>query len=716
MKLRLHGRYVLIILSLLVAIVVVNSGIYFFVSEKQTEQLKVRLTADTSERLQSQLEKKAIGIADYLVEALFNPLYYHNPEEAYYVIQAALSLDEVMSVYVVDERGNIFHDGTENLLAFGRKYQNKEGVFQVIEQAMPYTKIKGERFVLGRPVIAGNELVGGLFMEFSLADIYQDIQQMEDEIQALHREKYDQTLLSSVLLTGFLVIVGGACSVLIARSLTRPLRQLIAQTERIGDGDFSTFSSIDRQDEIGDLANAFNRMGLKLKQHTDEIYHQAHHDSLTGLPNRARFIEYLELLINQSDVTAFTVLFVDLDEFKCINDNYGHKVGDLLLCELASRMKESLGVENIVLPFFEENSPKPVVARIGGDEFLICLPDISTPDEIDSIVDGFFEVVRSPVAVGSDEVVVGGSVGIATYPHAGYSADELIKNADIAMYDAKASGKNTYSYFRLQMNEQIEIRADIERELRKSLALPEHFELWFQPQFRLTDKCLVGAEALVRWRHPERGLIAPDAFIPIAEETGLIIPIGDMLIENLCQQLKGWLPAISHDFYVAINLSAKQVYRHDLANVFSKRLHEYQIPARHVHVEITESFLMRDEQAAQAMLKELRKLGIQVWLDDFGTGFSSLSYLRHFQVDGLKIDRSFVADIESDQQDRALTSAIISMARQLHIPVVAEGIETFAQADFLQAEQCDFGQGFLFSEPRSAASFKSLYILDKQRA
>ncbi|EGG98896.1 Sensory box/GGDEF family protein [gamma proteobacterium IMCC2047] len=167
---------------------------------------------------------------------------------------------------------------------------------------------------------------------------------------------------------------------------------------------------------------------------------------------------------------------------------------------------------------------------------------------------------------------------------------------------------------------------------------------------------------------------------------------------------------------MAINLSAKQVYRHDLANVFSKRLREHQIPAKHVHVEITESFLMRDEQAAQAMLKELRKLGIQVWLDDFGTGFSSLSYLRHFQVDGLKIDRSFVADIESDQQDRALTSAIISMARQLHIPVVAEGIESVAQADFLQAEQCDFGQGFLFSEPLPAASFKFQHIREKQRA
>lgn len=710
MKSGLQRRYVLATFGLLVAMILVITAVLFAAAHEQQSHMKSSIREEVTQNLEQGLQQRADSISSYLSEALFDSLYYYNPEEAYHIIKAVLSIQEVAGIYVVDTSGNIFHDGTHTLVDFGRRYHDETALQQVLKQGKAYSKVDNGRLILGKPIRAGNELIGALFTEFWKTEIQETIQQTTGLVDDIHERSHGKLILSVSITAAILIALGILSAIWIARSMTRPLRELIDYTERLGKGDFSQIDCIDRQDEIGELAHSFNRMGEKLEQRTEEISHQAYHDALTGLPNRARFIQYLDSLIACQSGNSFAVLFIDLDEFKSVNDHYGHKAGDVLLRDLAERMKDKLRVGDLVMPLANGTYKKEVVARIGGDEFLICLPNISQPDDVVRVVDRLFEAIRSPVMIGHDKVVIGGSIGVACYPHSGESADELIKNADIAMYQAKASGKNTYSLFTPQMVEQVEKRGDIERELRKALESPAQFELWYQPQVELDSQQLVGAEALVRWRHPQRGLIPPGDFIPVAEDTGLITPLGEALFEQLCQQLDQWREKLLPGFHVSLNLSARQVCGQGLADIFADYLKRYDVPANYVHAEITESSLMRDEYAARQTLNHLRELGIEVWLDDFGTGFSSLSYLRRFPVDGLKIDRSFIADIEDDPQDRALSEAIISMAGSLELGVVAEGIEKAKQVELLQQQGCRLGQGYYFSAPLPAEDFESSYL------
>lgn len=713
MQLKLQARYALATVGLLVFMLIAYSSVVSIVIDEQYTALREELSADLSRNLESNLQQRANDISGYLSNKLFDPIYFYNPEEVYLILQAALSLNEVAGAHVVDKKGHIFHDGTEELQNFdNQRYHDKKGLVTVLERQESYFRILEDRLLIGKPIHSGNQLVGGLFVEFWRKDIQNNIQQTTDIVNKAYDGHQKRTYSRIMLITLLLISIGILCTMLIARSMVQPIRHLIRYTERLGKGDFNFHYSIDRQDEIGELANSFNEMGRKLQKRTEEISHQANHDALTGLPNRTKFIECLDVLINNEITGSFAVLFIDLDEFKGINDNYGHEAGDELLRDLAERIKEKLRSSDLILPSSEggEAFDSQVVARFGGDEFLICLPKISKQNDAVIVVERLFEALREPITIRNDQISISGSIGIACYPQAGNNAEELIKSADIAMYHAKSNGKNTYSLFTPQMNEHLERRMDTEREIRKALQSPEQFELWYQPQVDLHTQALVGAEALVRWRHPVRGLIPPNDFIPVAEESGLIIPLGEQLIKQLCRQLSQWKIADDSPFHVALNLSAKQIYRQDLYTLFSKYLEQYQVPTHRLRVEITESHLMLDENAAEKTLSDLRRLGIEVWLDDFGTGFSSLSYLRRFQVDGIKIDRSFIADLEDDPQDRALTAAIVSMAQSLKLPVIAEGIEEAVQRELLIQQQCSLGQGFLFSKPLYADEFKSCFL------
>ena len=713
MQLKFQAKYALATVGLLVFMLIAYSAVVSLVIDEQYTALREELSADLSRNLESNLQQRANDVSGYLSDKLFDPIYFSNPEEVYLILQAALSLNEVAGVFVVDKKGRLFHDGTEDLQSVnGQPYHDEKGLITVLDRKESYFRVLEDRLLIGKPISSGNQLVGGLYVEFWRKSIQNNIQQTNDIVSRAHDGHQKRTYNRIMLITLLLISIGILCTMLIARSMVKPIRQLIHYTERLGKGDFSFHFSVDRKDEIGELAHSFNDMGKKLQKRTEEISHQAHHDALTGLPNRTKFIEYLDTLINSEVTGSFAVLFIDLDEFKGINDNYGHEAGDGLLRDLAERIKDKLRSGDVLLPALEggEELTSQVVARFGGDEFLICLPKIAKQNDAVIVVERLFEALRSPIKIRNEQVSVSGSIGIACYPQAGNNAEELIKSADIAMYHAKSNGKNTFSLFTPQMNEHLERRMDTEREIRKALLSPEQFELWYQPQLDLDTQALVGAEALVRWRHPVRGLIPPSDFIPVAEESGLIIPLGEQLIKRLCQQLAEWNIPVNSPFHVALNLSAKQIYRQDLCVLFSRYMQQYQVPVHRLRVEITESHLMHDENAAEKTLRDLRKLGIEVWLDDFGTGFSSLSYLRRFQVDGIKIDRSFIADLENDLQDRALTAAIISMAQSLKLPVIAEGIEEVAQQELLIQQQCHLGQGFLFSKPLFADEFKSCFL------
>ncbi len=414
----------------------------------------------------------------------------------------------------------------------------------------------------------------------------------------------------------------------------------------------------------------------------------AHHDVLTQLPNRFLFIDRLEqAIINGGRNNAMVaVLFADLDRFKFINDTLGHDMGDLVLKTVSDRFISSLRSGD-------------TVSRQGGDEFAILLENIKNTEQITLICEKLLENISQSMLIHEQELFVSVSIGISVFPGDSESPQVLIKHADIAMYRAKESGRNNFQYFSPEMSSRAVERLTMETSLRKALDRGE-FLLYYQPQISLHGNNLIGFEALLRWQHPEKGLISPEQFIPILEETGLIVPVGEWVLESACQQLNQWHD-IDHELHVSVNISNRQFNDRNLEEKFHSIIKNSGVNPVCLELELTESLLMMNPIKTGQILNSFCDLGIGLSIDDFGTGYSSLSYLRRFPLDTLKIDRSFVRDITTDVNDAALISAIIAMAKSLQLTVIAEGVETNDQLEFLRGLNCEMAQGFLFHKPLS---------------
>jgi diguanylate cyclase (GGDEF)-like protein/PAS domain S-box-containing protein len=421
-----------------------------------------------------------------------------------------------------------------------------------------------------------------------------------------------------------------------------------------------------------------------------QMAHQANHDGLTQLPNRQLFEDRLSHAIAraQRGGEALAVLFVDLDHFKRINDSLGHAAGDLLLRQVAARLQAGVREED-------------TVARLGGDEFVILLEDVPHAELATVVARKLVDALLPPFSVEAHEFFITCSIGISLFPKDGSDGPALLKNADTAMYRAKEQGRNTFRFYTAEMNVQILARLSLENELRYALER-QQLQLHYQPQLDLASNRLIGVEALLRWHHPERGLIPPADFIPLAEDTGLILPIGEWVLRTACAQAKAWQTQGLAPLRVAVNLSVRQFLQADLAALVAQTLHDTGLAPHTLELEITESLLMRDLEGATVTLRALKTMGVQLAIDDFGIGYSSLSYLKRFPLDRLKIDRSFVRDLSSDPDDAAITLAIIAMAHSLRLRVLAEGVETPAQLAFLRAQHCNEIQGFFCSRPLPA--------------
>ena len=434
------------------------------------------------------------------------------------------------------------------------------------------------------------------------------------------------------------------------------------------------------------------------KQAEAALEHQALHDALTGLPNRTLFRDRLEHALAQADrrQQMAAVLFLDLDNFKVINDSLGHQVGDALLVEVAHRLRGCL-------------RDGDTVARLGGDEFTILLEEIDEEAQANLVAERVGNALRVPISLGDREVVVSASIGLALSTPRRMEPDSLLRNADIAMYQSKAAGKARHSIFHAGMKKFAMERFDLETDLRRALALGQ-FRIHYQPILTLADNKIAEVEALLRWERPGHGLMAPLTFIPVAEETGLIVPIGRWVIQEACRQARTW----SVDFpsepplVMSVNLSARQFQDPGLVSDVERMVIEAGLEPRALKLEITESVAMHDIEASVRTVEALKALGIQLAIDDFGTGYSSLGYLRRFDIDTLKIDRSFVERIGFDVQDAAIVQSVVALAKTLHLSVVGEGIESHAQAAQLLALGCDRGQGYLFARPQSAEAITAL--------
>jgi diguanylate cyclase (GGDEF)-like protein len=452
------------------------------------------------------------------------------------------------------------------------------------------------------------------------------------------------------------------------------------------------------------------------KQAELRIHDLAFYDRLTGLPNRQLFSKELDAVIESTRVQQrkFAVLFLDLDRFKRINDTLGHSTGDELLKAVAARLQGCLRSVDSVVHANHDGWDNVRLARLGGDEFVIVLRDVGAEDAAASVASRIIESLAEPFNCEGHQFVVTPSIGIAIYPQDGNTNDELLMNADAAMYKAKAAGRNTYRSYSGTMKVRSLHRLELENELRHAID-EQHFQLYYQPKVDLATFSITGAEALLRWRHSDRGWISPADFIPIAEETGLILPLGKWVLEATCRQLGEWQQSRLRRVNVSVNISSRQIHSDNLLAIVKGAIADAEIGPERLDLEITESLLMRDVEATIKTLTILKNFGLGISVDDFGTGYSSLSYLKRFPIDELKIDRSFVQDLHRDADDAAICAAILAMARQLGLRVVAEGVELEEQLDFLRRHNCDEIQGYLFSKPLPAEEFEKLILADSDR-
>ncbi|GEM_PF-2526435 len=460
-------------------------------------------------------------------------------------------------------------------------------------------------------------------------------------------------------------------------------------------------STTELLDRVGELVGR----AIERKLAEEKIRRLAFRDDLTGLPNRQRFHHLLRGAVSlaaRSD-RRMALLFLDLDGFKKVNDTLGHEIGDRLLAEVATRFSSVVRVSDHI-GRQGDDVLQPAVSRLGGDEFTVLLTEIKEPGDAALVAERLLQTLEAPVVLAGKEVFMGTSIGISVYPDDGDDAETLLRNADAAMYFAKGRGRNGYQFYSEEMNSSQAAQIEIEGRLRGALERDE-FQLFYQPILDGRSGEIVAAEALLRWIDGERGFIPPDEFVPVAEETGLIVPIGQWVFLTACEQAQRWKRELGRSIRIGVNVSGHQIREPGMLEMVRSAIEETGVDPRHVELELTESTIMQDDAVTVRVLRELREMGMGLALDDFGTGYSSLSYLRRFTIDRVKIDRSFVSELPDNPDDAALTSAIIAMAHGLRLNVVAEGVETTRQALFLSTRGCDEVQGYLFGRPSPPDEF-----------
>lgn len=511
---------------------------------------------------------------------------------------------------------------------------------------------------------------------------------------------------------GFVVALITIAAILITVTLTlfflkkiivSPVEKLNIAVSEVGSGKMDVSLDINTRDEIGDLANSFRNMRRNLATTNERIKFLAYHDPLTGLPNRRMFHEYLEhaLSVAMRNNTRVALLFLDVDNFKNINDKYGHQAGDDFLVELSQRFSSILRGSDYLShanPTFEYLID--AVSRLGGDEFTFILTDLTQKYAESKVAARLLDALSEPMKIEDQSIIMTGSIGITLYPDDATDVDALIRNADIAMYHAKQRGKNNYQYYTQSINAALQEKLIIESRLHQAMDNNE-LSLLYQPIVNTATGEINGCEALLRWNSPELGMISPATFIPMTEENGLIVSLGDWVIEEAIRQIQSWRRNRIKVVPVSVNVSGIQLRRDDMADYIKELLDEAAVDPALLTLELTESALIGAVEHSFKTLTKIKALGVKIALDDFGTGYSSLSYLRKFQIDILKIDRSFIGDIETRQDDSELTQAIIAMAHSLDLPVIVEGVETEGQRDILKDYGADMLQGYYFHYPLS---------------
>lgn len=658
--------------------------------------------------LQEQVRADAQAEVQQLAQALANPLYYFDLDAIGTLARATLRESDVEYVLVYDPAGRILHDGSGDIAAYGQPMRDPLAA-QVVAADGPSLHAGPQWLDVSAPITIGDQRLGGVRIGYSLAAM----NAAEARTMAALRARFDAVAARDLhwllLACAALAAIALLAVFLLQRLLLRPIRLLGDAARGIEEGHYDGPPLVTRRsDELGDLIRTFARMRESVLRHDREIRRVAYSDALTGLSNRLAFRELLESRMRELNGVGrqLALLFADLDDFKRINDTLGHEAGDDVLLQVAGRIDAIVQAQPAV---------RATVARFGGDEFVILLEAAPEAGEQDvrvlaaRLADALLEHLGQPLLLHGRQLFLGVSVGISVFPDDATSASLLLKNGDIAMYQAKVAGKNCQRFYSRTMDQAVERRVRMEHDLRGAWQRGE-LSLAFQPIYRTADRVLVGAEALLRWQHPVDGPVAPAVFIEVAEQSGLIEAIGPEVLRAACREALHWpaAPGAPEPPFVAVNVSPRQLRSVGLLGQIREALASSGLAPERLHIELTETAVIADEAHAIELLGQLREIGARVWLDDFGTGYSSLSHLRRVQVDGLKIDRSFIADLLRDPDDLALTGAIIAMAHSMGITVVAEGVEKQGQYDLLRERGCDLVQGYWLGAPMPAEAFARL--------
>ncbi|WP_020406053.1 putative bifunctional diguanylate cyclase/phosphodiesterase [Hahella ganghwensis] len=578
-----------------------------------------------------------------------------------------------------------------------------ESLARILQSTMNLGPATATISIDGSSYLAGNTQV---MQNLHIAAVWPMSELRESAINLARQISWLTLFVTSIIVVLLLIVIHTQL-IRPINSLTEFTRSLSRSRMDVGESEHRRYRHmLARYDEFGELAKAFRELDGNLRASNLKLSYIAYHDNLTGLANRHTFGVFLQKTISAAKRHDYKValLYIDIDGFKQVNDTLGHEAGDKVLREIAERLNSVLRSEDIVADFasYSQHITSTKVSRIGGDEFAIVINHLQQPQHAGAIAERLITTMHPPFYVGKENFQLGASVGISLFPNNGSDAQELLKCADIAMYQSKRKGRNRFEFYDRSIDEEAFRKHKLTQDLR--LGLQTHrLELHYQPQIRTLDEETVGYEALLRWHHPEEGYISPVVFIPLAEECGLINQVGEYVVHEVCRQYREWLDQDVAPKKIAVNISPFQFSEKcNMADYISRTLNLFNLPGNMLELEITETAIMQSNRIHMAQLEALKELGLSIAMDDFGTGYSSLASLRDLPIDQLKIDKSFVQRIEDDPQGQGIIKAIIAMARELEIEVVAEGVETKGQLQFLRQHACSVVQGYYFSKPLNA--------------
>ncbi len=695
------GMQARFLLVMVLAFVLLAGIVAMMLQRQASMQREVRTLSGQvlHELFDRSLRTRGEALAAELADALANPMYYSDLGAMGELLRRIAHQPVVSYVFVYDTEGRLVHDGSVYIPGYGQPLRDPLAA-KALAADTRLIQSTATTLEVAVPIMIGAKRIGGVRVGMSRVRVNDLEARANEGLSNRLAEIGKRDLGWLLLLLAGMAVLSGLLAIYIQRTLVAPIRGLAAAARQIESGDYAVaLPQSRRHDEIGELVGAFGRMSESIARHDREVRRMAYTDALTGLTNRLAFREGLDhhLMAARSSGKQLVLLFTDIDDFKRVNDTLGHEAGDEALLQFSSRISRAVGALG---------GDDAMLARFGGDEFVILLQGGNVPLQAAQLADRLVHELGRPLNVQGREVFLGISIGITLFPDDANDATTLLKNGDIAMYQAKVAGKNCHRFYSRAMDRAVERRVHMEHELRGAWERDE-LRLVYQPIYRIQDRVLVGVEVLLRWQHPTLGTIPPSVFIDIAEQTGLIEIIGPRVLRTACLDAAGWRTPES-GLFISVNVSPRQLRSGELLDTVARCLEESGLPPARLHLELTETAVIGDELLAAGLLDKLHSTGVNVWLDDFGTGFSGLSHLRQVPVDGVKIDKSFVADLQRDPDDLALTSAIIAMAHSLGITVVAEGIEQEAQYELLRERGCDLGQGYWFNRPMSSADLARL--------